>query len=97
VEFASPLDVFEQAYKHEQMVTKAIHDLYAKAIQEKDFATSVFLDWFVKEQVEEEKTALVIVEHIKMVAEDRPGLLLLDRELAQRKGGGETTSAQTTT
>jgi len=87
VDFASPLDVFEQAYKHEQAVTKAIHDLYAKAVQEKDFASSVFLDWFVREQVEEEKTALVIVEHLKMVAEDRPGLLMLDRELSQRKGG----------
>ena len=87
VDFASPLDVFEQAYKHEQAVTKAIHDLYAKAVQEKDFASSVFLDWFVREQVEEEKTALVIVEHLKMVAEDRSGLLMLDRELSQRKGG----------
>jgi ferritin len=87
VDFASPLDVFEQAYKHEQAVTKLIHDLYAKAVQEKDFASSVFLDWFVKEQVEEEKAALVIVEHLKMVAEDRPGLLMLDRELGGRKGG----------
>jgi len=90
VDFTSSLDVFEQAYNHEQAVTKAIHDLYAKAIQEKDFASSVFLDWFVKEQVEEEKAALVIVEHIKMVADDRPGLLMLDRELGQRpvQGGG---------
>jgi ferritin len=90
VDFTSSLDVFEQAYKHEQAVTKAIHDLYAKAVQEKDFASSVFLDWFVREQVEEEKTALVIVEHIKMVADDLPGLLMLDRELGQRKavGGG---------
>lgn len=87
VDFTSPLDVFEQAYQHEQAVTKAIHDLYARAVQEKDFASSVFLDWFVREQVEEEKTALVIVEHLKMVAEDRPGLLMLDRELSQRQGG----------
>jgi ferritin len=88
VDFTSSLDVFEQAYKHEQAVTKAIHDLYAKATQEKDFASSVFLDWFVREQVEEEKAALVIVEHIKMVADDRPGLLMLDRELGQRQGQG---------
>ena len=97
VDFASPLDVFEQAYKHEQAVTKAIHDLYAQAVQEKDFASSVFLDWFVREQVEEEKTALVIVEHIKMVADDRPGLLMLDRELGQRKSEIGATVAEDTT
>jgi ferritin len=97
VDFASPLDVFEQAYKHEQTVTQAIHDLYAKAVQGKDFASSVFLDWFVKEQVEEEKAALVIVEHIKMVAEDRPGLLMLDRELAQRRGGTQAATPEAST
>jgi ferritin len=97
VDFTSPLDVFEQAYKHEQAVTKSIHDLYAKAVQEKDFASSVFLDWFVREQVEEEKTSLVIVEHLKMVADDRPGLLMLDRELGQRKGEGGGPEAEDTT
>lgn len=97
VDFASPRDVFEQAYKHEQTVTQAIHDLYAKAVQEKDFASSVFLDWFVKEQVEEEKTALVIAEHLKMVAEDRPGLLMLDRELGQRRSGSEAAAPEATT
>jgi len=97
VDFASPRDVFDQAYKHEQAVTQAIHDLYEKAVQEKDFASSVFLDWFVKEQVEEEKAALVIAEHLKMVAEDRPGLLMLDRELGQRRGGSEATAPQAAT
>jgi ferritin len=89
VEFSSPLDAFEQAYRHEQAVTAAIHNIYASAIQEKDFASSVFLDWFVREQVEEEKTAALIVEQLKMVGDDRPGLLVLDRELGQRRGGAE--------
>jgi ferritin len=89
VEFASPLDVFEQALKHEMAVTASIHNIYAQAVQEKDFASSVFLDWFVKEQVEEEKQGAVIVEQLKMVGEDRPGLLMLDRELGQRKAGGD--------
>ncbi|HEU5170843.1 MAG TPA: ferritin [Gemmatimonadales bacterium] len=88
VDFASPLDVFEQALTHEQAVTAAIHKLYAQAVQEKDFASSVFLDWFVREQVEEERQGALVVEQLRMVGEDRPGLLMLDRELGQRKGEG---------
>ncbi|HET8625286.1 MAG TPA: ferritin [Gemmatimonadales bacterium] len=96
VEFASPLDVFEQALKHEMAVTASIHNIYAQAVQEKDFASSVFLDWFVKEQVEEEKQGALIVEQLKMVGDDRPGLLMLDRELGQRQGGGEDGEADAT-
>jgi ferritin len=88
VDFASPLDVFEQALKHEMAVTASIHNIYAQAVQEKDFASSVFLDWFVREQVEEEKQGALVVEQIKMVGDDRPGLLMLDRELGQRKAAG---------
>ena len=58
------------------------------AMETKDYPARVFLDWFVNEQVEEEKTAELIVEQLKMVGEDRPALLLLDRELGQRKGDG---------
>jgi ferritin len=96
VDFASPLDAFEQALKHEMAVTASIHNIYAQAVQEKDFASSVFLDWFVREQVEEEKQGALVVEQLKMVGEDRPGLLMLDRELGQRKAaaaGAEATDA----
>jgi ferritin len=91
VQFESPLSVFEQALLQERAVTKSIHDLYALAMELKDYPARVFLDWFVNEQVEEEKTAELIVEQLKMVGSDRPALLLLDRELGQRKpeGGGE--------
>lgn len=96
VEFASPLEAFGQAYQHEQEVTKSIHDLYAAALEHRDFASRVFLDWFIQEQVEEEKTAQLIVEQLKMVGDDRPGLLMLDRDLGQRRAtaaaadGGES-------
>jgi ferritin len=96
VDFASPLDVFEQASRHEQSVTAAIHNIYATAVQEKDFASTVFLDWFVREQVEEEKTAALIVEQLRMVGDDRPGLLVLDRELGQRRSAGEAAAADAT-
>ena len=58
------------------------------AMETKDYPARVFLDWFVNEQVEEEKTAELIVEQLKMVGDDRPALLLLDRELGQRKSQG---------
>ncbi len=97
VDFASPLDVFEQALKHEMAVTASIHNIYAQAVQEKDFASSVFLDWFVKEQVEEERQGALAVERLKMVGDDRPGLLMLDREMGQRQPGGEAGTGGDTT
>jgi ferritin len=85
--FRSPLEVFEQAHHHEQEVTKSINKVYGMAMDERDFASRVFLDWFVQEQVEEEKTSALLAEQLRMVGEDRPGLLMLDRELGQRRGG----------
>ena len=89
VDFKSPLDVFEHALKHEQKVTGMIHALYECAAKANDFATQVALQWFITEQVEEEKTADSIVEQLKMIGGDRPALLMLDRELGARKGGEE--------
>lgn len=86
-DFASARDVFDQAHRHEQEVTASINGLYGLALDERDFASRVFLDWFVQEQVEEEKTSGLMAEQLRMVGEDRPGLLMLDRELGQRRSG----------
>jgi ferritin len=86
VKFASALDVFQQALNHEKKVTASINDLYALAHKESDYATQVALQWFVTEQVEEEKNAGGIVEQLKMVGENRVALLMLDRQLAARSG-----------
>ena len=85
-EFKSPLDVFEHALKHEQKVTLMINHLYEQAAAANDFAAQVALQWFITEQVEEEKTADLIVEQLKMIGNDRPALLMLDREMGARKG-----------
>jgi ferritin len=85
VKFGAPVTVFEQALEQERTVTRSIHDLYALAMEEKDYPARVFLDWFVNEQVEEEKTAELIAEQLRMVGEDRAALLVLDRELGQRR------------
>jgi ferritin len=84
VEFQSPLDVFEKTLEHEQKVTAMINDLYALAVQEKDYASQIFLQWFITEQVEEEDSASQIIETLKMVGDSRQGLLMLNRELSGR-------------
>jgi ferritin len=83
-EFESPLDVFRKTLEHEQHVTQLIHDLYALALQENDYATQMFLQWFVTEQVEEEKNATEIVNLLEAVGGRGQGLIMLDRQLAQR-------------
>lgn len=85
VNFKSPLAVFEQALKHERVVSKEIDKLFDMARKEKDYASEVFLQWFVTEQVEEEKSAEAVVEALKMIGDQRPALLMYDRELGQRQ------------
>ncbi|MEE8209359.1 MAG: ferritin [bacterium] len=85
VNFKSPLAVFEQALKHERVVSKEIDKLFDMARKEKDYASEVFLQWFVTEQVEEEQSAEAVVEALKMIGDQRPALLMYDRELGQRQ------------
>jgi ferritin len=80
----SPLAVFEAVYKHEQKVTGLINGLVDLAIEEKDHATNSFLQWFVNEQVEEEENAGDIVSKLRLVADSRQALYMLDKEMAQR-------------
>jgi ferritin len=84
VEFQSPLAVFEETLEHEQKVTAMIHDLYALAVEEKDYASQAFLQWFVTEQVEEEASATQILETLNMIGDKGHALLMLDRELGRR-------------
>jgi len=83
--WASAGKVFEEVYAHEQKVTGMIHALVELAAREKDHATFEMLQWFVKEQVEEEEHASEILEKIKTIG-DVPGhLFYLDHELGKRK------------
>lgn len=86
-EWKGAVEVFSETLKHEQLVTKAIDDLVDLAVTEKDHATNTFLQWFVTEQVEEEATAMNILDKIKMVGDNKNGLFLLDRELGMRTAG----------
>ncbi|MGM9805470.1 MAG: ferritin [Candidatus Aphodosoma sp.] len=78
-------EVFESVYKHECHVSKLIDNLYELAVAEKDYASQDFLMTFVREQVEEEATALSISEKIKMAGNNDSAMLLLDAKLGTRK------------
>ena len=83
-EFESLLEVMQRALAHEQQVTAMIQDLFEVAVKEEDYITQTQLQWFLTEQVEEEKTVGTIVEQLRMIGSQGSGLFLLDRELAAR-------------
>ena len=83
-EFKNIVDVFETAYKQELDVSKQIDALYELAGEQKAYAAMVQLEWFITEQVEEEKTMREIVARMKMVKDDPASLLDIDRELGSR-------------
>ena len=89
VDFESIPEVFERAYAQEQLVTEQIDRLYELAFKEKAFAALVELEWFITEQVEEEKVAREIVHKFQLVKDDPSSLLDLDRELGERQAGAD--------
>lgn len=70
--------------EHEKFVTASINNIYAVAYQEKDFRAMQFLDWFIKEQGEEEKNAADLIRKYELFGSDSKGLYLLDQELGAR-------------
>jgi ferritin len=83
-QFGSPVSVFQAAFEHEQKVTGLIRGLYDLASKENDYATQVFLQWFINEQVEEERNASQIVEQLKMIGESGPSLFMMNAQLGAR-------------
>lgn len=86
VEFGSPVEVFEQVLAHERHISSLINALYELALGEKDYASQIFLQWFISEQVEEEAAAEEILEKLKMLPEKSGSLLYIDKELGKREG-----------
>lgn len=83
-EWTGPIEVFSETLEHERKVSALINNLVNIAISEADHATNNVLQWFVAEQVEEEATAENLLEQLKMIDGFGHGMLMLDRELAQR-------------
>ena len=84
VEGKTPLEIFEQVLKHEEYVTSRINALYDVAEETRDRAAMQFLDWYLKEQVEEEASVGGVLATLKLIGDDKKALLLLDKDLATR-------------
>lgn len=80
----SLMDPLKGALEHEQYVTSLINNIYGEAYSVKDFRTMQFLDWFVKEQLEEEKNAEDMITKMELFGNDSKGLYMLDSEFAAR-------------
>ena len=86
-EWKSTLEVAEEVAAHEAKVTASIHALYELALKEKDYPAQVMLQWFITEQVEEEKNAAEIVANLKLIEDRGTAVLMLDHRLGKRGGG----------
>lgn len=83
-DWESPLAVFEQVLEHEEYVTSRINALMDVAEETKDRAAMSFLNWYLKEQVEEEDNVGNVLATLKLIGDDKKALLMLDKDLATR-------------
>ncbi|EGV43744.1 ferritin [Bizionia argentinensis JUB59] len=81
--FNSFQEMFEKLYEHEKYVSESINELVHISLQEKDYATHNFLQWYVAEQIEEEAMARTILDKINLIGNDKGGLYLFDRDIEQ--------------
>jgi ferritin len=81
VTFKSFKEMFEELFKHEVFVSESINELVHISLQEKDYATHNFLQWYVSEQIEEEAMARTILDKINLIGDDKGGLYLFDRDI----------------
>jgi ferritin len=81
VTFNSFKEMFEELFNHEVFVSNSINELVHISLQEKDYATHNFLQWYVSEQIEEEAVARTILDKINMIGDDKGGLYLFDRDI----------------
>ena len=84
--WASLADCFKTVYDHELKVTQMINELMKLAMDEKDMATQIFLQWFITEQVEEEANAVEVLDTLKMIGDSKGSLYMLDKKLGKRTG-----------
>ena len=84
IEWPTTMSVFENVLEHEESITASINNIQGIAVDEKDFATMNFLQWFIDEQIEEEENASNLIKQLQLIGDNGYGLLMLDKELAQR-------------
>ena len=81
LKYQSVFDVFKKIYNHELMISKSINDLVGICVDERDFATQNFLQWYVNEQIEEENLAKSILDKLELLGDDKARLYLFERDL----------------
>ena len=82
-EFGGLTERLQQLYDHEVFVSQSINELVHVTLQEKDYATHNFLQWYVAEQLEEEALARTVLDKINLIGDDKGGLYLFDRDIQQ--------------
>jgi len=82
--YKSLLEMMQRTLTHEELITKCINELSEQAVQEKDHATQIFLQWFVTEQIEEENNDRDLIAKLKLVGDNGQGILMIDAEMGQR-------------
>ncbi|MCM5662002.1 ferritin [Galbibacter mesophilus] len=83
VTFKSFKEMFEKLFEHEVFVSESINDLVHITLEQKDYSTHNFLQWYVAEQIEEEAMARTILDKINLIGDDKGGLYLFDRDIQQ--------------
>lgn len=84
-DWGSPKEAFSQALEHERKITRLIYDIGKVALEEEEYGTWEFLNWFYKEQIEEEDIVRDVLNSLNLIGEDKVGLYLLDKELGNRE------------
>ncbi len=86
-EWKNVLELFDETYLHECSVSDKIYDMVAQAMEDNDYASLSFLQYFVDEQVEEESTSLSLLEKVRLIEEERGALMVLDEQMSKRAMG----------
>jgi ferritin len=81
--------MFESFLQHEVEVSNSINELVDLTLKEKDYATHNFLQWYVSEQIEEEKSARILNDKLELIGEDKSGLYLFDRDILNTRNQSE--------
>jgi ferritin len=90
LKFKSLIEIFRQVLEHEEYISASINNLYGLAVEEKDFTTGNFLQWFINEQVEEESVSRQIIDKIKLAGDEKGGLFMIDKELGEMASSKRT-------
>ncbi len=95
-DYHSLLDIFKHVMVHEEYVSASINELYEVTLNEKDYTTGNFIQWFITEQIEEESTMKTILDKISLVGDDKAGMFHIDKELAAMTAAAPSPGAPAT-